>query len=221
MARLGEKMINKIKRSAEGFFVGASGCHDWSHVERVYNTARAIARKEKADVNVVRAAAYLHDIGRREEMKSKGKFCHAEKGAEMAVKILNKLDLDQKTVENIRHCILTHRFRKNNKPESAEAKIIFDADKLDSIGAIGVARDFYFAGFIGSRLYTGNEEYLAKQTGKHDYSKEDTALLEYYFKLKKIRSRMLTRTGKKIAAARHNYMVAFFKRFSKETNGAI
>lgn len=221
MAYLNEKMINKIKRSAEGFFIGASGCHDWSHVERVNNTAVAIARKEKADINIVRAAAYLHDIGRREEMKSKGRFCHAEKGAEIAGKILKKYDLDPAVVKSITHCILTHRFRKNNEPKSPEAKIIFDADKLDSIGAIGVARDFYFAGFFGFRLYTGNEEHLAKQAGKHDYSKEDTALLEYYFKLKKIRSRMLTKNGKKIAAARHNYMVAFFKRFNKEINGSI
>ncbi len=92
-------------------------------------------------------------------MDSKGKICHAEKGVSLAQDILEEYNIDKKDVENILHCIITHRFRNNHAPETIEAKILFDADKLDSIGAVGIARDFLFAGNSGSNcLYTGNEK---------------------------------------------------------------
>jgi uncharacterized protein len=220
--KINKKTITKIKDEAQKFFVGASGCHDWSHVERVHDLAMKIAEKEKADLSVVALAAYLHDIGRREEMQSKGKICHAEKGVELAQKILAPYKLDDDFVKNILHCILTHRFRNEHKPETIEAKILFDADKLDSIGAVGIARDFLFAGHSGSNcLYTGNEKKLAKNARNYSYTKEDSALLEYYFKLIKVKSKIVTKTGKKIAAERHKYMVDFFKRFEKEVKGSL
>ena len=220
--KINNKIIEEVKEKAKEFFVSASGCHDWSHVERVYNLALRIAKKEKADINVIKLAAYLHDVGRREEMQSKGKICHAEKGVELAEKILKKHNLDKETVENIKHCILAHRFRNNHKPATIEAKILFDADKLDSIGAVGVGRDFLFAGSSGSNcLYTGNEKKLVKNAREFTFTKEDSAFLEYYFKLKKVKSKMLTKTGKKIAEERHNYMVNFFKRFELEIKGLL
>jgi uncharacterized protein len=217
---INKKIIEEIRDKAKEFFVGASGCHDWSHVERVYNLAVKIAQKERADMGVVRLAAYLHDVGRKEEMESKGKIDHAEKGVELAEKILASYNLDLKTVENIKHCILSHRFRNNHAPLTIEAKILFDADKLDSIGAIGIGRGFLFAGSAGSNcLYTGNEKELAKNARDFSYSKEDSALLEYYFKLNKVREKILTNTGKEIAEERHNYMVDFFNRFELEIKG--
>ena len=220
--KINNKIIEEVKEKAKEFFVSASGCHDWSHVERVYNLALRIAKKEKADINVIKLAAYLHDVGRREEMQSKGKICHVEKGVELAEKILEKYNLDKETIENIKHCILVHRFRNDHKPATIEAKILFDADKLDSIGAVGVGRDFLFAGSSGSNcLYTGNEKKLVKNARDFSYSKEDSALLEYYFKLKKVKSKILTKTGKKIAEERHNYMVNFFKRFELEIKGLL
>ena len=218
--KINNKIIEEVKEKAKEFFVSASGCHDWSHVERVYNLALRIAKKEKADINVIKLAAYLHDVGRREEMQSKGKICHAEKGVELAEKILEKYNLDKETIENIKHCILVHRFRNDHKPATIEAKILFDADKLDSIGAVGVGRDFLFAGSSGSNcLYTGNEKKLVKNARDFSYSKEDSALLEYYFKLKKVKSKILTKTGKEIANNRHSYMADFFKRFESEIKG--
>ena len=220
--KINNKIIEEVKEKAKEFFVSASGCHDWSHVERVYNLALRIAKKEKADINVIKLAAYLHDVGRREEMQSKGKICHVEKGVELAEKILEKYNLDKEIIENIKHCILAHRFRNDHKPATIEAKILFDADKLDSIGAVGVGRDFLFAGSSGSNcLYTGNEKKLVKNARDFSYSKEDSALLEYYFKLKKVKSKILTKTGKKIAEERHNYMVNFFKRFELEIKGLL
>ena len=220
--KINNKIIEEVKEKAKEFFVSASGCHDWSHVERVYNLALRIAKKEKADINVIKLAAYLHDVGRREEMQSKGKICHAEKGVELAEKILEKYNLDKETIENIKHCILVHRFRNDHKPATIEAKILFDADKLDSIGAVGVGRDFLFAGSSGSNcLYTVNEKKLVKNAREFTFTKEDSAFLEYYFKLKKVKSKMLTKTGKKIAEERHNYMVDFFKRFELEIKGLL
>ena len=145
-----------------------------------------------------------------------------KKSAKLAEKILSSYDLDKKIIENIKHCILSHRYRNNCKPLTIEAKIIFDADKLDSIGAVGVARDFLFAGHSGSNcLYTGNEKKLLKNAKELSYTKEDSALLEYHFKLRKVRSKILTKTGKEIANERHNYMVDFFKRFEKEVNNLL
>ncbi len=218
--KINDKIINEVREKAKKFFVGASGCHDWSHVERIYTLALKIAKKEKADINVVKLAAYLHDVGRKEEMDSKGKICHAEKGVELAEKILEPYNLEKKIKENILHCILAHRFRNDHEPSTIEAKILFDADKLDSIGAIGAGRAFLFAGSSGSNcMYTGNEKKLMKNARDFSYSKEDSALLEYYFKLKKVKSKILTKTGKEIANNRHSYMADFFKRFESEIKG--
>ena len=210
-------IINKIKEEAKKYFVDTSGCHDWSHVERVYNLAMRMGKKEKANLKILTMACILHDVARRDEMKAKGKFCHAEEGVKIAEKILKKYKVDKKTIDNVSHCILAHRYRNNHIPQTIEAKILYDADKLDSIGAIGIGRIFLFAGTFGSnRLYTGREKELAKDGKNHSYSKEDSAALEYYFKLKKIKSKMLTKTGKIIAKERHDFMAQYFQRFWRE-----
>jgi len=220
--KIDDKIIEEVKEKAKEFFMGASGCHDWSHVERVYNLAIKIAKNEKADIGIIKLASYLHDIGRKKEMQSKGKVDHAKKGVELAKNILAKYDFDEKTKENILHCILSHRYRNNHQPATMEAKILFDADKIDSIGAVGIGRDFLFAGSSGSNcLYTGNEKKLTKTAREHSFTKEDSALLEYYFKLRKVKSKILTKTGKIIAKERHEYMVNFFKRFELEIKGKI
>lgn len=214
-------IIKKIEGEAKKFFIGASGCHDWSHVDRVYNLAMNIGKKEKADLNVLAIACLLHDIGRKAEMKSLGKFCHAEKGAELARKILAKYHLHQDIVDNIIHCIISHRYRNQHIPHTIEAKVLFDADKLDSIGAVGIGRDFLFAGFLGHALYTGNELRLIKSKQDHSYTADDTAIMEYEFKLKHVYKKILTKAGKKFAKNRHDYMVAYFKRFWQEVKGIL
>lgn len=180
-----QEKMKKIERVAKEFFEGASGCHDWKHVERVRNLSIRIAKEENANGKIVEAAALLHDIGRKEEMESKGAIFHAEKGAEMTRDILEKLGIDREAIEAIAHCVRSHRYRKGNIPETLEAQVLFDADKLDSIGAIGIARDFLFAGNAGSgNLYTGNEKRLAKTGKDYSYTTEDSAILEYEVKLK-------------------------------------
>ncbi len=220
MSKITKSIINKVEAEAKKFFRGASGCHDWTHIERVKNLALKIGEKEKADLQILEIAALLHDIGRKKEMKNKGLFCHAEYGGKIARKILKQYALNNNIINNVIHCIETHRFRNNLIPETLEAKILFDADKLDSIGAIGVARDFLFAGSSGSKtLYTGNEKKLARKIKNYSYTKEDSALLEYEVKLKHIKNKVLTQAGKQIAKDRHRFMVNFFKRFAKEING--
>jgi uncharacterized protein len=181
-----------------------------------------IGKKEKADLFVLEVSAYLHDIGRKEEMKKKGLFCHAEHGAKLSRMILKKYGLDKDIAGNIIHCIESHRYRNNNIPETIEAKVLFDADKLDSIGAVGIARDFLFAGSAGSKtLYTGNEKRLVKDKKDYSYGKEDSAFLEYEIKLKHIKDKMLTKEGKRIARGRHEYMKKYFERFEEEIRGRL
>lgn len=219
---IGDKIKKSIKKEAKSFFKSASGCHDWTHVERVVKLAIKIGKKEKADLDILEVAALLHDIGRIEEIKSKGKFCHAEEGAKLAKNILKKYNLDEEIVNNILHCIISHRYRNNHIPNTIEAKVLYDADKLDSIGAVGIARDFLFAGNAGSNcLYTGNEKKIFKEGHNYSYTKEDSAIIEYEFKLKKIKNKIITKTGKKIAKERHLFMKDYFKRFWKEVSGEL
>lgn len=219
---ISEGVIGEIKERAKTYFVGASGCHDWSHVERVYALAMRIGRAERADMSIVRTAVYLHDIGRREEMRSKGKVDHAGKGVELAAKILAKYPLEEEVKANVLHSILAHRFRNDHKPATIEAKVLFDADKLDSIGAVGVGRDFLFVGTLeGGRMYTGIEKRRLGEIKDHVYTADDSALMEYYFKLRKVKGMISTRTGKAIARERHAFMVEFFRRFEKEIRGEL
>ena len=216
---INRKIINQIEGEAKKYFKNASGCHDWTHIERVKILALKIGKKEKANLQILEVATILHDIGRKQEMKSKGKFCHAEEGAKIAKKILKKYKIDNKSIKNIVHCVLTHRYRNANIPKTIEAKVLFDADKLDSIGAIGVARAFLFAGNSGSRLYTGNEKKLAKSGKDYSFTKEDSSLLEYEFKLKYIKNKLLTKAGKEIGKNRDKFMKDFFRRFLDEIDG--
>jgi uncharacterized protein len=217
---INNNLIQQIGLEAKKHFQGASGCHDWTHVERVKKLSLYIGGLEKADLNILEIAVLLHDIGRKEEIKSKGLFCHAEKGAETAKRILEKYNVDQKTIDSVGHCIKSHRFRNNNVPETIEAKVLFDADKLDSIGAVGIARDFLFAGNAGSgNLYTGNEKEISRSGKDHSFGSEDSAILEYEIKLKHIKDKMMTSTGKRIAEERHRFMEVFFERFWEEVDG--
>jgi len=208
-------LTEKIKKEAKNYFHNARGSHDWDHTERVYNLCVRIGKKEKANMEILKLATLLHDVARDEEYKSKGKVCHAEKSAFLAKKILEKFKIDEDKIDKIVHCIKCHRFKSNNVPKTIEAKVLFDADKLDSIGAVGIGRTFLFAGEVGARLH--NKEIDIEKT--EPYTLEDTAYREFTFILKKIKDRMLTREGKRIAKERHNYMVNFFKRLDKEVGG--
>ena len=121
--------------------------HGWDHVERVALLADRIAATEPSvDPFILRASVLLHDIARIDEAESGGKICHAERGAAVAREYLAEQGLDPSRAALVRDAILTHRFRNDRAPERIEAKILYDADKLDSIGAVGVGRAFLFSG---------------------------------------------------------------------------
>ena len=210
-------MTEKLRQQADPYHDGMGGCHGPDHTERVHKTALHIGRLMGAQLDVLSAAALLHDIGRRYETREQGKICHAEKGAELARDILTNLDFKPGIIDEIAHCIEAHRYRGDKIPRTLEAKILYDADKLDSIGAVGIGRAFLFAGETGARLH--NESHVDILACK-PYSREDTAYREFKFKMSKIKDRMLTPEGKRLAEERHNFMEIFFERLERETKGA-
>ena len=210
-------LVARVREEAGAFFRSARGSHDWDHTERVRLLALRIGRKERADLGVLELAALLHDIGREEEDRSHGRICHGRSGAALAKTILENRGCEPATVRAVVHAIRTHRFRKGGAPRTLEAQVLFDADKLDSIGAVGVGRAFLFAGEIGARLH--DKEIDVRKT--KPYTRDDTAYREYLVKLGRVRDRMTTREGRRIAAERHRYMAAFFDRLNKETDGVL
>jgi uncharacterized protein len=214
---LGVALTEKLRQLADPYHDGMGGCHGPDHTERVHKTAQHIGRLMGAKLDVLSAAALLHDIGRRYETREQGKICHAEKGAELAREILAKLDFTSARIDEIVHCIEAHRYRGDMIPKTLEAKILYDADKLDSIGAVGIGRAFLFAGQTGAKLHNESDvDILACKP----YSKEDTAYREFKFKMSKIKDRMLTPEGKRLAEERHGFMEVFFERLERETKGA-
>ncbi|MBN2038508.1 MAG: HD domain-containing protein [Spirochaetes bacterium] len=210
-------LTEKITERAKEFFADSKGSHDWDHTLRVYNTCMHIGRKENADMEILKIAAILHDIGREHQDKHNGKYCHAEQGAILAKKLLSEFQMDENKISRIIHCIETHRFRGSLIPESREAKILFDADKLDSIGAVGIGRAFLFAGEIGAKLHDKNVDIETTES----YSRDDTCYREYLVKLRYVKERMQTNEGRRIAEERHNFMVEFFNRLNREIEGNL
>jgi len=210
--------FQKIEKIAISRFRSALSCHDWDHVERVYNLSQIIGKKEKADMDIIKVAALLHDIKRSEEMLSGGKFCHALKGAKEAEKILRSLDLEKKFIAAVKHCIEAHRFRNNIQPVSLEAKVLSDADKLDALGAVGVGRAFLWSGKVGARLHNSDikDIFITEAHGK-----EDTLYREFMVKLRRLKDKMFTKTGRKIAQERTVFMKNFLKRLDNEVKGKL
>jgi uncharacterized protein len=194
-------------------------CHDWDHTLRVLNNARHLCQAEGGDGLVVDFAAVLHDVGRPAELADQGHTCHAHHGARLVHEILPALGIaDPDFAEHVAACVRTHRFRHRteDRPATVEARIVFDADKLDSIGAIGIGRSFHFAGRIGARVHNRAEQ----AEGSASYSREDSAYREFLVKLRHVHDRMLTAEGRRLAASRHAFMVAFFEQINREVNGA-
>jgi uncharacterized protein len=208
-------MLDTVERMACIYFQGARGSHNWDHTLRVRRLCERIGADEGVDMDVLLASAYLHDIARSYQDDSNGAVCHAEKGAQLAASIVNKLPLTGDQKKNILHCIRSHRFRGTHKPRTPEARVLFDADKLDAIGAVGVARAFLFAGEVGARLHSQDANIEATRA----YTVDDTGYREFKVKLCKIKDRILTRAGQKLAADRHIIMVEFFNRFREEYEG--
>ncbi len=212
---MNENRLKKLKEISHHYCLQEGGSHGPDHSTRVYEMALRLGRELDADLEILAAAALLHDIGRQEESKSKGAICHADYGATMAKTILEGLDYPSDAISAICHCIRAHRFRNTCQPETLEAMILFDADKLDSIGAIGIGRAFLFAGQIGSCLH--NPELDPQATAS--YSTQDTAYREFQVKMSRVRNKLLTPAGRQLAESRHTFMEVFFDQLNREIYG--
>lgn len=208
-------LVAQVERQAEAMFASARGSHAWEHTLRVLALCRHIGLAEGVDMDVLLMAACLHDIGRVYQDTSDGRVCHAAKGVELARPLIEPLPVAEERKANILHCIQAHRFRKPPDPDTAEARVLFDADKLDAIGAVGVARAYLFAGEVGARLHNPDVDVADTRS----YTSEDTGFREFKVKLSKIKARMLTREGARMAAKRHAFMAAFFRRLEAEHRG--
>lgn len=187
--------------------------HDYFHTCRVVKHALKLCEQmPHADRNVVHIAAILHDVARPLESASAGKIDHAQAGAQIARDFLIKNHSSAIFADNVAACIAQHRFRSNLRPASIEAEILFDADKLDSLGAVGIARSFFFAAKVGAKIHNSAQEALNSQA----YSVDDTAYREFLVKLSKLPDQMLTEPGKIQAIALKSFMNQFFEQLNKE-----
>lgn len=194
----------RLVRKAQCLFDGQDPAHDWQHNLRVMAMCERIGREEGADMPLLRLAALLHDIGRAEERQT-GE-CHAEISARLAGEWLYAEGMDAARIALVQRAILAHRYRKESPPVSLEEKILFDADKLDSIGAIGVARAFAYSGVIGQPIHA-------------EHPDQHTPLHEYEWKLSRIKDRLYTKTARRIAEERHRVMERFFEQWMLEIRG--
>ena len=208
--------IKYICRAVKNKLDKSESSHDLDHTLRVFrNAEQLLTDHPEANPDAVRLAALLHDIARPEEDAGKGGCCHAELSAIQALPILRDAGIPENISAMVINAIRRHRFRKGEAPDTIEAKILFDADKLDSLGAVGLGRAFLFAGHCNARLHNTEGEALAGAP----YSKEDTAYREYLVKLRYLPERMFTSGGKKNALERVRFMENFFSTLESEING--
>jgi uncharacterized protein len=202
---------------ARQYYREADPAHDFSHVLRVTHMAELLARREGADVEVVRVAALLHDISRLDDttlaMQANPDTDHALLAARAVRHILG--DEPPAFVDAVAHAIEAHRFRNEVEPETLEARVLFDADKLDSIGAVGVARVFAYAGTLGNPLWGDVPQGYAPQ----ERDKTHTPRHEFEMKLRHLKDRLYTASGREIAEGRHAFMLAFFEQMAAEVQG--
>lgn len=223
-------MLNDIKHKRIMEIVSdklSCSAHNLDHVLRVYKLCLLISESEdNVNFEILVPAALLHDIARVEESQDQtGETDHAVFGSEMAEEILMNLNYEEEQIRAIKHCILAHRFRTGNEPKTIEAKILFDADKLDVIGATGIARTFMLAGQFGQSLRENGQinEYLGSNSvdnGRLKDVSQHSPFIEYEIKFKKIPSKLYTEKAKAIGLERLKYMDEYFGRLKCEINGA-
>lgn len=191
--------------------------HDKEHVYRVLYHALEIAKTENnVDYDVLIGACLLHDIGRKEQFENPT-VCHAMVGSEKAYDFLIAHGFEISYAEHIKNCIQTHRFRKNNPPQSIEAKILFDADKLDVAGAMGIARTLIYKGIVCEPLYSVLPNGMVS-TGENDTV--PSFFQEYKYKLESLYSNFYTARATELAKERQNIAVDFYNCLYQEANAS-
>ena len=209
-----QKTITFVKETLKG----AEGGHDWFHIERVYKNALLIAKDENVDVFIVSLGALLHDI-------ADAKFYDGDEtiGPKLARKFLENQKVAEEVIVHIENIIQFISFKtslsEGKKFTSPELEVIQDADRLDAIGAIGIARCFNYGGFKNRVLYDPEIAPNLNMT-KEEYKKSTAPTINHFYeKLLLLKDKMNTKTGKRIAQKRHLYMETFLDQFKSEWNG--
>ena len=205
---------------ARTWYQEADPVHDFDHVLRVYRIAERLATAEGADLEIVRAAALLHDSrGSAPGGSGTERLEHHLTSAHFAGEALQQEGWTEERIQAVQHCIRAHRFRHNGeKPQTLEAQVLFDADKLDVLGAIGAARTIAYAALDGKPSYAEPSEQFI-QTGKEEPGEVHSSYHEYLFKLSKVKDLIFTESGKKLAKSRHAFLVQFYEELQAECRG--
>ncbi|AJR02791.1 HD domain-containing protein [Siansivirga zeaxanthinifaciens] len=210
-----ENTIVFVKKTLEN----AEGGHDWFHIERVYKNALLIAKNEQVNTFIVALGALLHDI-------ADSKFHNGDEtlGPKLAREFLLKQNVDTLIMEHVIKIIENISFKGGNEMaqfKSLELDVVQDADRLDAIGAIGVARCFNYGGFKNRAIYDPEIEPNLKMTKEAYKNSSAPSINHFYEKLLLLKDRMNTKTGSKIAKKRHEFMLSFLKQFYSEWEGRI
>ena len=197
----------------------SEGGHDWFHIERVYKNTLRIAQGENVDLLTVSLAALLHDI-------ADAKFHDGDEtiGPKLATEFLFKYNVDSMIIEHVAQIIKHISFKGGNQEStfsSPELEVVRDADRLDALGAIGIARTFNYGGFKNRKIYDPDIAPQLDMTPEEYRASAAPTINHFYEKLLLLKDRMHTKTGKKLAAARHDYMLQFLTQFYKEWDGKL
>lgn len=210
-----EQTITFVKKS----LVGAEGGHDWFHIQRVYKNAMLIAKDESVDPFIVALGALLHDI-------ADSKFHNGDEtvGPKRARDFLSNLDVDPQVIDHVVKVIDNISFKGGHIKQiftSPELDVVQDADRLDAIGAIGIARCFNYGGFKNRALYDP-EIAPNLHMNKEEYKNSKAPTINHFYeKLLLLKDKMNTKTGKQLAQKRHEVMEGFLEQFYKEWNGFV
>lgn len=206
-----KKILKAVKKLVWQKLKNEPTGHDYWHCFRVAQNALLIGKKERTNLKVLELAAWLHDIAANKDKN------HEKRGAKAAQKFLSKLGVDEETTDKVANCIKKHRFSKRIKPKILEERIIQDADKLDALGAMGLARAFILAGHYGQTTYNPKIKPDFAYYLKHGRS--NTTINYFYDKVFKLKKLLHTKTARKIAKEREKFMRDYLKRFYLEWRG--
>lgn len=215
-----QEIIIKTESFVQDTLQGSEAGHDWSHIERVVRNARTIAAAEKADPFVVELAALLHDIA-----DSKFHNGNEELGPERSKRFLKSLDLPAELVNQVVNIVRNVSFKneldpsKEDRFDSIELQVLKDADRLDAMGAIGVARAFHYGGYKNRALYDPSIKPAEKQSKEQYKTSKAPTINHFYEKLLLLKDKMNTQTGRKMAEERHAFMESFLDHFYREWEG--
>lgn len=203
---------------ARRWYSATDPVHGFDHVLRVYHLAEVIGEAMGADLEILRAAALMHDASGAHPGDESGRANHERRSAEFARDVLAAEGWSETRIEAVLHCIRAHRYRGEEQPDSLEAQILFDADKLDVVGAFGVARTIGYAVQAGQPVFAAPSEQFIT-TGVEQPGEPHSAYHEYLFKLRRISNRLYTPLAREMAQAREQLMMAFFDGLLLEAEG--